>query len=505
MMPCPASFQPNDPATLLRTGCHHAQQDQLLAAARHYLAVTQQQPDCFEAYCQLGETLNQLGLRNEALVSLQKAVQLRPTFPKLHLLLGSIYRQQQQFEAAAACCREETRLHPTNADAHYNLGLVLEDLDQPVDAAAAYEQALALRPGYVDALVNLGALRQAEQDFPTALRFFEEALRQEPENPEPHWHLGTALLAQGDFTRGWREYEWRWRLKRFTTPRPQFAQPFWNGAPLSGKRILLHCEQGFGDTIQFARYAALVADRGGEVILGCPAPLQSLLVTVPGVKEVTTHRATPPPFAVHTSLMSLPAIFQTTLSNVPAAIPYLKVPGLDQATAGPATDLLRVGLAWAGNPEHRNDRTRSLAFENLRPIVELPGVQCYSLQVGPRAGDLSRTSWGAEIEDWGSRFHDFSDTARAIAQLDLVIAVDTAVAHLAGALGRPVWTLLPYAAEWRWMCKRSDSPWYPTMRLFRQTKPGDWAALIQRVCRELASAREPGGAEQATSLSHASG
>jgi len=483
---------------LFRTALLRAQQNQPLAAAQLFLEVTRLRPDCFEAYCQLGLILRQLNQWDGALASLQKAVQLKPGFPKLNLLIGSLHKQQGHFEAAAECCRREIQIDPANADAHYNLGLVLQNLDRPEEAIAAYQTALALRPNYVDALVNLGSVFQDKLDLAAAIHWYEQAIGWEPQNPEPHWQLCTALLARGDFERGWREYEWRWQQRDFATPQPRYPQPLWDGADLRGQRILLHSEQGYGDIIQFVRYATLVARRGGEVVVGCPPPLRSLLATVPGVAQVVTDRSALPPFDLHAPLMSLPAIFQTTLENLPREIPYLTAPATGLDLSAQPGGRLKVGLVWAGEPTHKNDRRRSLPLELFRPWADWPGIQWHSLQVGSRTADLNRLNLAEKITDWGSRFRNFGDTARVISQLDLVISVDTAVAHLAGALGKPVWSLHPFAAEWRWMLGREDTPWYPTMRLFRQPAPGDWEGLLQLVTSELANLQSgPAGSPSA--------
>ena len=480
----PVSDGPATPANadeLFRAAMLHAQRGQPLEAAKLFLEVTRLRPDGFEAYCQLGLMLRQLGQLDDALSCLHRAREIKPGFPKLNLLIGSFYKQQGRLAEAADCCRREIQLDPTNADAHYNLGLVLQNLDQPEEAIRAYRAALAVRPDYVDALVNLGELHQGRLDLDAAVRFCEEAIRLRPDSAEAHWQLGTALLARGDFVRGWREYEWRWKLPDFATPQAGQGRPLWDGADLHGQRILLHAEQGFGDFIQFIRYAPLVARRGGEVIVGCPPPLLSLLATVPGVKQVVTDRTALPPFAVQAPVLSLPAIFRTTLANLPREVPYLSAPASGLVLPETAGARLQVGLVWAGAASHKNDRRRSLPLELLRDWAELPGIQWHSLQVGPRAVDLASLGIAGKFTDWNGRLRDFGDTASMIAQLDLVIAVDTAVAHLAGALSKPVWTLLPFAAEWRWMQGREDSPWYPTMRLFRQSSPGDWPELLGRV------------------------
>jgi cytochrome c-type biogenesis protein CcmH/NrfG len=487
----PAIKQLNHPTptknvqALLAAARQRLQQNQLLEAAQCFFEVTRLEPHCFEAFCQLGALLNQLHQLEEACVCLQMAVRLKPNFPKLNLLLGGVLKKLGRFEESAACCRKEIQIEPGNPDAHYNLGLVLQNLGRLDEAIIAYQKAIGLRPEYADALINLGCVRRQRLEPEAALLCFEEALRCEPQNPEAHWELCTTLLALGDFERGWKEYEWRWKQKGFAAPPARFEQPRWDGSDLNGRRIFLHTEQGYGDIIQFARYATLVAGRGGEVIVGCPQPLRLLIQTIPGVREVVTDRAALPPFDVHAPLMSLPAIFGTTLPTVPAEIPYLTPPRNDFKLENTDERQCKVGIVWAGDPSHKNDRNRSLPLNCFSPLMELPGIRWYSLQVGNRVRDLSQLQPEGRITDLGSRFRDFGDTAQAIAQLDLVISVDTSVVHLAGALGKSVWTLLPFEAEWRWMLGREDSPWYSTMRLFRQSSPGNWKSLLDLVACEL--------------------
>jgi tetratricopeptide (TPR) repeat protein len=461
------------------------QQNQLIEAAKFFLEVMRRQPDCLEACWHLGLVLNQLNQLDHALLCLRTAESLAPNSPKINLALGSVLKRLNRFDEAALCCQREMQIDPANADAAYNFGLVLQNLERFDEAAAAYRRALELRPGYVDALVNLGSLLREQGQPENALACFEEALLCEPENPEPHWELCTTLLSLGRFERGWKEYKWRWKLKNFTTPPEKFPTPVWDGSDLAGRTILLHGEQGFGDIIQFARYASLVARRHGEVILACPKPLRGLLETVPGVRQVVTSRDTIPHFDVHAPLLSLPAIFQTSLQTVPNEIPYLFPAETGMPLDKDPGRAFNVGLVWAGDPAHRNDRNRSMPLDLFQQLAWLPSVRWHSLQVGARAADFARLNTSCRFVDLGSRFRDFTDTAQAIAQLDLVISVDTAVTHLAGALGKPVWTLLPYAAEWRWMHEREDTPWYPTMRLFRQKSPGDWKGLLAQVSSEL--------------------
>jgi Tfp pilus assembly protein PilF len=455
-----------------------------MEAARAYAALLARDPQCVEALGQLGFLFFQFGQYAESLASLQKARELAPALPKLHLLMGAVLRKLGRLEESADCCLREITIAPADADAHYNLGLARQSLGRPREALESYQQAVKLRPGYIDALMGVGiTLRQTDDDL-AALEIFERVVALDPAHAKAHWESATILLAQGQYERGWKEYEWRWMLKDRKAPPEEFKQPLWDGKDLGGRRILLHGEQGFGDIIQFSRYAALVAERRGAVILGCPAPLRPIMETVPGVDEVVTSRDNHPPFDVHAPLMSLPAILGTTLETVPRQIPYLRAPAASATLPSWIASTLpglKVGLVWIGEVSNPYTNLRSVGLERLVPLLELPGVYWHSLQVGQAAEELAVSKHAGRIADWGRHFADFGDTARAISQLDLVISVDTCVAHLAGALGKPVWTLLPFDADWRWMHGRTDSPWYPTMRLFRQGKRGDWPGVVSQI------------------------
>jgi Tfp pilus assembly protein PilF len=469
------------------------QQNQLAEALRCYQEIVRLEPGCFEAQAQSGALLHQAKRHAEAALCLQAALKLQPRFANLNLLLGSVYKEMGRYEEAARCCQREAVLAPNNADVHYNLGLVWQNLDRTHDALAAYQRAVELRPQYVDAWINLGCVQRSLGQPEAARKNFETAVRLAPDHAEAHWELATTCLALGDFERGWPEYEWRWRQPDFTAQRLSLSQPRWDGRPLDGQRILLYAEQGYGDAIQFARYASLVAARGGTVLLGCSAPLQGLLATVPGVAEVVTQFARLPPFAVQAPLMSLPGIFQTTLATVPAQVPYLILPPTVAPNAATDAARPRVGIVWAGRPTHRNDRFRSVSLAVISRLLGQVDCDWFSLQAGPPSAELAELVAAGKIANWGAGFNDFLDAARAVASLDLVVTVDTAVAHLAGAMGKPVWLLLPYEAEWRWLIARPDSPWYPTMRLFRQRQPGDWSEVIERVIAALGQLKRTAG------------
>jgi hypothetical protein len=340
---------------------------------------------------------------------------------------------------------------------------------------------------------------------------YERAIQLNPDYAESHFGLAQLWLKTGDFTRGWRELEWRWRRREFP-PRP-FAQPIWDGSPLAGRTILLHAEQGLGDTIHFVRYAPLVKQYGGYVIVECQEPLVPLLSTCPGVDQSIAKDSPLPWFDVHAPLLTLPAILGTRLDTIPAKVPYLFAdPDLVETwrqaidrvepplTTPPSADSpltqTKVGIAWQGNPAFPNDRRRSIGLALFEPLARLKNVRLFSLQKGPGTDQLAAAAESFPIYDLGSRFRTFQDTAGALLNLDLVISVDSAVAHCGGALGVPTWVLLPYAPDWRWLLNRKDSPWYPTVRLFRQAKPGDWKSVVERLVGELvelARAKAAGG------------
>jgi len=306
--------------------------------------------------------------------------------------------------------------------------------------------------------------------------------------------MSLALLLTGNFREGWREYEWRWETKYLISSRRTFPQRLWDGSDIKGLTILLHAEQGFGDTIQFIRYAPLVARRGAKIIFECPKELISLLRSVEGIEEVIVRGETLPEFNLHCPLLSLPLAFDTTLETIPAMIPYItNDPTYTEKWKNKidwADSRFRIGLAWAGNPGFKQNRYRNCELENFLPLTQLPRVIFYSLQKGEEAKEAKHPPGGMKIIDLTEDIHDFSDTAAFIENIDLVISIDTAVTHLAGAMGRPVWTLLPFSPEWRWMLNREDSPWYPTMRLFRQSSHGDWESVISLVEKNLSELLE---------------
>ena len=355
-------------------------------------------------------------------------------------------------------------------------------------ALACYARALAIAPRTVELHVNKGTALVALNRFEEALASFAAAAVIDPERAEAHYNAGLVRLRLGQFAAGWKNYEWRWRKADWAARRRDFSEPLWLGeTPIEGRTILLHAEQGFGDTLQFVRYVPLVARRGANVILECPVELTRLLQDIKGIARIVARGDALPSFDLHCPLFSLPLAFGTTLETIPSAVPYIKAsePLLRKwATRLPGIARPRVGLVWSGSAAHLNDHNRSIPLRDLVPILRLDGLHFMSLQREVDAADAAvAREYG--VTSLGHEFQDFSDTAAVVAMLDLVIAVDTSVAHLAGAMGKAVALLLPFSADWRWLLDRTDSPWYPTMRLFRQTAIGDWDGVIGRVRQEL--------------------
>jgi tetratricopeptide (TPR) repeat protein len=439
----------------------------------------------------LALALYEAGRLHEAAQSYRQASALDPGNYVTLTDLGACLCELGQLDVAITACKLALALNPDYAPAHSNLGIMLQAQNDGEAAIAAHRRAVTADPLYAQGHVNLAiALRDAgEIDEATAVSHRAVAL--DPDQPQARYNHALFLLMNGDFANGFAEYRWARKCKTVSDGYPAYSQPEWQGEALSGRTLLLYAEQGLGDVLQFVRYVPLVAAMGGSIVLQVQPALVPLLQMMPGVTVVPRGQQLPP-FALHLPLMDLPRVFGTTLDSIPAAIPYLYADTAKLArwrralgdSLGGAS--LKVGVVWSGAFTHKADRHRSLSAATVLPRLVLPGVRLYSLQKEPRAPDGPvLAGLGADIIDLAPELRDFADTAAAIVALDLVIAVDTSVAHLAGALGRPVWVLLPYALDWRWLRARQDSPWYPTMRLFRQHKPQAWEDVLARVSSEL--------------------
>jgi tetratricopeptide (TPR) repeat protein len=411
----------------------------------------------------------------------RQALDRAPEIPHLHLNLGCLLLQQERFAEAETELRRALELRPDYPQAVNNLAVALHRQDREEEAASWCERLLSLLPQHGEVWANLGIVRQAQGRNGEAILCFEEALQRQPDDYKSHVCRSLSLLAEGRFREGFEEYEWRWKM---LPQLPRAApQPPWNGGPLHGKTILLWAEQGLGDTIQFARYAPLVAARGGRVMVECQDCLVSLVQSIGGVSAVVGQSQELPPFDVQAPLMSLPRLLDTAVDSIPGAVPYVRADAARVARyrgiLGPARGL-RAGLAWAGSPRHTSDRLRSIPLARLAALREVPGVEWHSLQVEEKETREARGA-GGWLRPPLEVAPDAGYLAAMMSCLDLVVTVDTMPAHLAGALGRPVWTLLGYVPDWRWQIARDGSPWYPGMRLFRQERPGDWEGVIEKV------------------------
>ena len=396
-------------------------------------------------------------------------------------------------ENAIAHYRRCLELDPDLRVAQYNLGVVLGDCDRSEEAIEQLREFLKKEPDNAAAYQSLGYVFANLKDFSEAVACLQKAIALQPDYAQAHFNLGMILLRMGELARGFAESEWRWQTPEFTPF--ESPHPIWDGRELPNATLLLHTEQGAGDAIQFARYIPLVAPKFQKVILVCTAELMPLLQTVDGVDQIMLPgKISVSDFDTYAPLMSLPHILGTTLATVPANVPYVRVPqnktGFQLPKPRHSQAKIKVGMVWAGSPTHKNDRNRSCQLSHFLPWLKTPHVAFYSLQKGEREWDLQSLPSNVVVEDLAPLLQDYGDTAAAIFQLDLVIGVDTSVVHLAGALGKPVWTLLSDRADWRWMLEREDSPWYPTMRLFRQPSLGDWQSVSERVAEALVAFRD---------------
>lgn len=454
-----------------------------------------------EAWFQLGNAQHDAEELQQAINSYGKAIALRPDFIEALFNLANTQKDTEQLDAALATYDRLLALAPEFAPALTNRGYVLFLLKRSQDALDSYDRAAALDDASSELWFNRGSTLEDLQRFDEAIASYQRAQTLDPDGASPFWNESLTRLLLGDFEHGWRQYEWRWNTEQMRDFQRGFIQPLWLGEQdIRGKTILLHAEQGYGDTLQFSRYVPILAARGARVVLEVPASLCALMAMLPGVAEVVTPTDFPrPQFDLHCPLMSLPLACGTlTDSDIPRA-PYLTAEPRkwgEWYQRLPQTRALRVGLVWSGNPRVHNaaatriDSMRSVSFDTLAPIVELArdqgGVEFYSLQVGDKAvAQLQAHPLGSLVTDHSALLRDFSETAGLVANLDLVISVDTAVCHLAGALGKPVWLLNRFNTCWRWQLDRTDTPWYPNFTIFRQAVPGQWDDVIAEMREAL--------------------
>ncbi|MBV9112074.1 MAG: glycosyltransferase family protein [Hyphomicrobiales bacterium] len=433
-------------------------------------------------HCNLGEMCRLAGRLDEALAAGRQALALRPAYPEALNNLGIAHYDRGEYAEAITHYRRAIEVVPSYAEAHSNLGNALRALRRLDEAIPAYARALALKPGFADALSNRALTFHLLARFDEAVADFRRAIAAQPLHGNAHTGLAMNHLLQGRFAEGFVEYEWRWRSSELPS-RPPMVAP-WRGEDTRGKRLLIHAEQGFGDTVHFCRYLPLLRERGATLVLNTQGPLRSLIAEAMPWLEITADGEDLPVTDAQCPLLSLPHLLGTTLDTIPATIPYLHAKPDDTrrfaALVGKEPEL-KVGIVWAGSTKHLNDIDRTVALVTLAPILSVEGVRFFSLQIGARKGDILPD----HVTDLAPELTDFAQTAGALAALDLLISVDTAPAHLAGAMGKPVWLLLPFVPDWRWLLEREDSPWYPTLRLFRQKTRGDWRMPVDAVAKAL--------------------
>jgi Flp pilus assembly protein TadD len=506
-------------------GCSFEGRNRFHEAEPHLREALRLDPKLADAHYRLGVVLARTARPKEAEASYREAVRLRPGLAPAWAALAQVLEGQNRAAEGEACAREAVRLEPAVADHHNTLGVALAASDRPAEAEAAYREAIRLNPKLASAFSNLGntlrildkleegeqSLREALRLWPRypeahnnlgillvqmgrvdeALRLYEEALRLRPDYPEARMNRSLCWLSAGDFVRGWPEYEWRWKVRG---GKPlSFPAPRWDGKPLSGKSILVTAEQGLGDSLHFLRYATLLKSTGATVVFDCPPPLATLARTCPGVDRVVPQGEPIPACDTHIPLLSLPGLLGTPPAVITTPIPYYRLDAERVQYWKRELESLpgfRVGVVWQGSKIHKGDRRRSVRLTQFAPLASVPGVTLCSLQKAPGNEQLNEpTAAGVGIVDLGTRTDsDMADVAALLMSLDLVICVDTAIGHLAGALGRAVWVAVAFSADWRWRSEGSDTDWYPTMKLFRQTTRGDWNTVFERLAVALAGA-----------------
>lgn len=517
-----AQLVPDDPGAHYNLGVTLARQQQPDEAISCFRRALQLDPQHFDAGYQLANLLLARGRLDEAERQYRHLLSLQPDHAGALNNLGNALRDQERTAEAADCYRRAIALDPQSALACNNLGVALMNLDQVDEALACYDQALRLNPGYADPYANRATAYLMQYRLQDALAECDQAIQIDPKHAAAHHNRYCALLFQGRFAEAvegarrtvelnpddgeshyrysmvlllverfadaWQEYEWRWKQpghEEQCVPAPR-----WRGGPLAGQTILVWTEQGYGDSLQFIRYVQLVKQQGATVIVECEDVLARIFATCTGVDRVVVRGEALPPLDLHVPLMSLPLIFRTSLDTIPTSVPYL-APQSDAVSrwrAELAADAsLKIGIVWRGNPRNLIDRRRSIPLEHFAPLAQVPGVRLYSLQLGPARDELAHVGPDWPVTDLADRLVDFHETAAVMRNLDLVITCDSSPCHLAGALGVPVWVGVSYPPDWRWMLDREDSPWYPTMRLFRQKAAGNWQDVLARMADELAT------------------
>jgi tetratricopeptide (TPR) repeat protein len=481
-------LQPQLPEAWFNLGNAIAATRQYQPAMECYQRAVSLRPNYAQAFLGLGTALNESKRFAEAITAYQKAIALRPTLPDAHYNLGNAYRAIGNDDQAVLCYRQAIAINPNHLEAINNLACTLQQLGHLDQALQLLLQARAAHPNKARVHTNLGNVLAEANQWQAAIQCYDQALAIDADFSDARFNRSLAYLMGGDFDRGWPEYESRWLCEKFPSPLRYTQRPLWRGQPLDGKRILIHAEQGLGDTLQFVRYIPMVAQRGGQVILQVQTPLHRLLQNTPGASQVIAHDLTPDEFDLQCPLWSLPLAFGTTLSSIPAITPGLTIDPAQCLQWRQRLNSIRresdrkiVGLVWSGNANFLHNHRRSTQLQKFAPLADAQGITFVSLQKGPAAAQATAPPPGLRLIDWTSELNDFADTAALISLLDLVVTTDTGVAHLAALMGKPTWILLMYSPDFRWLLDREDCPWYPSATLFRQPAPGDWESPIRRI------------------------
>ena len=488
------SIQPNHAVAHYNCGAALLAMNRLDEALAQFDQAIALRPTHVGAMNNRATTLMMLGRPAQALEELDRALASQQDNAAVLANRAAVLFELKRFSEALADADRALALHPDNPFTLYNRANVLKDLNRLDEALADYDRALRIKPDYVEALINRGILLVDLRRLDEALDSYGRALALDPNRASARLNAGLCRLLGGDFPRGWDLYEARWHNEPLVHQKRDFAAPRWfGGGDLSGKTLFVYAEQGIGDTIQFCRLVAQACPPSGRIVLEVQPALKPLLEVFDGVTEVIAQGDPLPEFDAHCPLLSLAPALGITVDTIPARVPYISPPPAKNDAWAAKLGALgrpRVGLAWSGSPALKNDRNRSISLEKFAPLLRVCKT-LVSLQKDIRPDEASWLAAHPEVPHFGSELQDFSDTAALIGQVDLVISVDTAVAHLAGAMGKPVWILLPYVGcDWRWMLNRADSSWYPTARLFRQARPGDWESVISQLISALAARTE---------------
>jgi tetratricopeptide (TPR) repeat protein len=511
-------FEPNDAEVQSKLGAALAAQGKYVQSLSILNRAIENAPNLVEAHINLGAISLIQGNLEAAISSFELAIELDPNQTAAHINLGNILLKQGNLNDAANSFNTALNVEPYSAQALNglattrmkknelneasklfsralkaspdqpeilcNMGILLRNQGKYVESEKTLRKAIAIQPKLSEFHINLGNTLKSQRDLDGALECYHHSLSLDPKNADAHWNKAQVLLLLGHLEEGFLEYEWRTKCfdSQLLVGRPN--GPRWDGSNLNGKKILVYCEQGFGDSIQFVRYAKILAELGAQVIVKCQLKLQKIFETIPEISRVITSLDKSTTYHFQASVLSLPYLLETNLETIPAQVPYLFLPkprSKDLISNGNKN----IGIVWAGSSSHQNDQNRSTTLENFIPLLNTEGFNFYNLQFGERGKDI--ISFGLEntIINLEKELDGFMATASFIEKLDLIISIDTSMVHLAGALGKPVWTLLSFVPDWRWMLGREDSPWYPSMRLFRQSEPGNWKGVIEDVQKAL--------------------